>query len=513
MSEQLPIGKVFPSEHNPRTIRENDPGIDELAESFKVHGQLQAGLVRPHPEREDAYELIAGHRRHAAAVKAGLETFKVEIIHVDDHVALEMIVTENIQREDLAPLEEARAIRSLVRDGKTIEEVALVLGKTANWIARRMKLLDLDPDLQAAAEDPTNVISLWTVGMLEDVASLPLETQARLTGHQTWDFPSTAAALEKWIKDEQRNLSSAPWALDDEMLLPAAGACVTCLKRAGAQPELFCDAVNGDRCLDMTCWREKVRAHQVRAASELRAEHPDAMIVKGSYTGRPDEIPGFDDALEYWDYSRVKKTTPGAVPALVVSGKGAGQKIWIKPNKSLAKPAEKKAAAETKSDPRAVLKAKEDALKKRRAMLAVQTFLDKLAKVKWADLTPAPTDGDLISLAAHVGARNACWGGLTKAIKKIRAKPDIAVDRETLWSEIRKTIVSNATPRDGAHAVVVMKEIIHLAMFLPLYELVKDAEAHSASTIAEPKTLIALRAELKSAKAKPKKPAQKDEAA
>ena len=111
----LPVGSIRPGKYQPRT-RMDEQALNELAASIRVQGLMQPLLVRPVGalQGRDQYELIAGERRWRAAQLAGLAEVPVLVREVSDNAALAMALIENIQREDLNPLEEAQGIKRLV---------------------------------------------------------------------------------------------------------------------------------------------------------------------------------------------------------------------------------------------------------------------------------------------------------------------------------------------------------------------------------------------------------------
>lgn len=141
--ETLPLEKLQPGKYQPRT-QMDDQLISELAESIKAQGLIQPIIARP--VANDRYEIIAGERRWRAAQMAGLTEVPVRIRDVDDNSALAMALIENIQREDLNPLEEARGIKRLVDEfSMTHEQVAKVLGKSRSAVSNLQRLLGLSP--------------------------------------------------------------------------------------------------------------------------------------------------------------------------------------------------------------------------------------------------------------------------------------------------------------------------------------------------------------------------------
>lgn len=120
--------------------------IDELAASVRDQGILQPLVVR---HRGNGYELIAGERRLRAAVKAGLKTVPVIVREANDHEALQLALVENLQREDLNPVEEARAFERLREDfGWKQDEIADRVGKSRSAVANSLRLLGLPQELQ-----------------------------------------------------------------------------------------------------------------------------------------------------------------------------------------------------------------------------------------------------------------------------------------------------------------------------------------------------------------------------
>lgn len=146
--ESLPVSKVHPDPANPRSDLAN---LDELAASIQSMGLLEPIVVRPHAEKPGEWMIVAGHRRHAAHVKAGLETIPALIRDgVDDRAALAAMLVENLQREDLDPLDEAGAYRRLVQLGWKQKDIADAVARSAAHISKRIRLLDL-PDQVAKA--------------------------------------------------------------------------------------------------------------------------------------------------------------------------------------------------------------------------------------------------------------------------------------------------------------------------------------------------------------------------
>jgi len=142
----LPVGRLRPGKYQPRT-RMDPQALAELADSIKVQGIIQPILVRPVGSGQ--YEIIAGERRFRAAQLAGLGEVPVLVRPVPDTAALAMALIENIQREDLNPLEEAQGVQRLIREFDfTHEQAAEAIGRSRSATTNLLRLLNLSPAVQ-----------------------------------------------------------------------------------------------------------------------------------------------------------------------------------------------------------------------------------------------------------------------------------------------------------------------------------------------------------------------------
>jgi ParB family chromosome partitioning protein len=147
---QIDIDRIDPSPYQPRT-RFKEEALDELARSIRTSGIIQPLVVRQIGNR---YELIAGERRWRAAQKAGLTSVSAIVRQVPDELALEMTLVENIQREDLNAIEQARAFERLMDEfNATQEGVAERTGKDRATVANAIRLLKLEPTIQDWIEE------------------------------------------------------------------------------------------------------------------------------------------------------------------------------------------------------------------------------------------------------------------------------------------------------------------------------------------------------------------------
>jgi ParB family chromosome partitioning protein len=169
---EVPLSRIRPNPLQPRQ-RMGEPELEALAASIAEHGVLLPILVT---QTLDGYQLVAGERRFRAAQLAGLERIPVVIRQVADRDQLELALVENLQREDLNPLEEAHAFRQLIDDfGLTQEDVAARVGRARSTIANTLRLLDLDERVQVLV-----IERRLTEGHARAIGGLPPEQQARV---------------------------------------------------------------------------------------------------------------------------------------------------------------------------------------------------------------------------------------------------------------------------------------------------------------------------------------------
>jgi ParB family chromosome partitioning protein len=149
---ELPISSIRPNPQQPREHFDEE-ALASLADSIREVGVLQPVLVRSHG---DGYELIAGERRWRAARRVGLQTLPAIVRMADDAAMLQQAIVENVQREELNPLEEAAAYQQLIEDFSfTHDEVATRVGKSRATITNTLRLLQLPPAIQRYVKDGT----------------------------------------------------------------------------------------------------------------------------------------------------------------------------------------------------------------------------------------------------------------------------------------------------------------------------------------------------------------------
>ncbi len=143
------VSQLVPGQYQPRH-HFNDDSIAELAKSISQHGLIQPILVRPMTDGSGSYEIVAGERRWRAAQKAQLHEVPIIIRELDDTTTLEIALIENLQREDLNAVDEARALKQLADQFEyTTEQVAEKIGKSRSYVANMLRLIELCPAVMA----------------------------------------------------------------------------------------------------------------------------------------------------------------------------------------------------------------------------------------------------------------------------------------------------------------------------------------------------------------------------
>ena len=195
---EIPVELIARSPWQPR--RKLDPdALEDLSRSIRAHGVLQPILVRP--VGEDRYELVAGERRWRAAQAAGLATVPAVVREVSDEVALSIAIIENIQREDLTPLEEARGVARLIEEfGMTHREVAEAVGRSRPAVSNLLRLLDLNDDVRGRLE--SGEIEMGHARALLGLAGGVQSEAARIVGDRGLSVRQTEALV--------RRMQSAP---------------------------------------------------------------------------------------------------------------------------------------------------------------------------------------------------------------------------------------------------------------------------------------------------------------
>jgi ParB/RepB/Spo0J family partition protein len=276
----LPLAAIRASSFNPR--KRFDPAkLKELTESVRQDGVLEPILVRPVPKAKDgtAYEIVAGERRFRAATEAQLDAIPVIVRDLSDAKALELAVIENLLRQDLNPIEEAEGFQRLLQEhGYSADDLAAKTGKSRAYVYTRLKLVHL-PEIARKAlwEDRINASVALLIARIPDAKLQVQATKDILSGEGTGE-PMTLRLAVRYVQSRYMlSLGSAPFPTRDADLVPSAGACATCPKRTGNNPDLFGDVSRADVCTDPGCFSAKKDAEWQRV--QLRAADAGQVVL------------------------------------------------------------------------------------------------------------------------------------------------------------------------------------------------------------------------------------------
>ncbi|HEX5433524.1 MAG TPA: ParB/RepB/Spo0J family partition protein [Candidatus Angelobacter sp.] len=327
----IPIDKIDPSPFNPRKtfIR-----IDELAASITQQGLRTPVLLRA---KKNRFELISGERRWKASQKAKAnppvwdgKNLPAIVTEMTDEQAKEFQLVENLQRDDLHPMEEAEGYEAILQHPDyTIEKLCLRTGKKRRDVEQRLRLLTLITPFR----------KMFSAGEINaDQASqlsraLP-ETQAEMNKYWDGDIPKASEIAEFLETHVYLDLSKAPFPLDRKDLDVKAGACTDCPKHTGANTALFADIGKNDFCLDGSCFRRKAVSLIQIELKTAKDEKRTLVPVSASNNFLTDEElkklpPGTLSRADHFTTLAKKDECRHAQEALVVHGDNFGKKIHI----------------------------------------------------------------------------------------------------------------------------------------------------------------------------------------
>lgn len=268
--EMLPVAKM---RAGPWQARREMKDMDGLVESVRAVGVMCPLTVRLTDDGH-GYEIVAGHRRHEAARLAGLEEVPAMVVECTALEAACMCVTENLQRRDLEPLEEAEGVAALLEAHGTASEVAARLGRSPKWVARRALLMKLPEEIKSSMrEEPEGPWGSSPLKALEALAMAPGKVQQIMMEEvEQWNDPIRLGRVQNEMERYAKNLNGVCF---------NTAECVKCLKRTGAQPDMFdwLEQEGLGNCLDMDCFAIKWLAHVRGRIAKLRKRHGEATEV------------------------------------------------------------------------------------------------------------------------------------------------------------------------------------------------------------------------------------------
>ncbi|GGI16390.1 ParB/RepB/Spo0J family partition protein [Oxalicibacterium faecigallinarum] len=265
------LSLVRESHTNPR--QRFDPiKLQELSDSIKTKGLCQPILVRPHPDPENhpqCVEIISGARRYRASQMAGLQSIYVMVKDMGDEDVIELQLIENIQREDVHPIEEAEGYDRLMKQfHHTADQIAKSVSKSRTYIYNTIKLLALPQAAREACLDGKLDVSTAQLIARMPIAALQIQAMEEIMDGDDGK-PMSYREAKSWLKNRYTlDLSGVVFPLMDATLVPSAGSCSECVKCTSNQPELYADMAGADICTDPDCLDSKTRTYHLRTLEE-----------------------------------------------------------------------------------------------------------------------------------------------------------------------------------------------------------------------------------------------------
>lgn len=292
----MAVADIQPSAYNPRK-RFDEESLKELADSIRQKGVLQPINVRPIPN-SDKYEIVFGERRYRASQIAGLEEIPATVSDYTDEEAEEIAITENLQRKDVTPMEEADAYQRLIDSGRhDVGSLAILFGKSESYIRSRLKFTSLIPEIAELMESETisvtfaNEICRYGEDIQREVYEQHLKNES---GYGCWrgmKASDVARAIEH------------NYTTDLEKYDFDKGVCAMCPHNTN-HLLLFNEGGCG-KCTNRNCLADKIASHMVDEVVKTIGESPNISICHNTYNFNGEVITrlvdmGYEvDAVDY----------------------------------------------------------------------------------------------------------------------------------------------------------------------------------------------------------------------
>ena len=266
------IDQLVDSPNNPRGKVIKDDAFKDLVASIKEKGILVPLIVRP--LKGGKHEIVAGHRRTAAARAAGIVSMPCQVRELSDDEAAELAIIENLQRSDVHPIDEGEAYRKLHEDrSMELKDIAVHVGKDLKYVKQRLFLTNLIPDMR----------SNYRVGRMKDSQAALIArlapTDQRLAFKAMTQMNLSAPDLGDWIKEHlYQPLNNQPW-LESPELREMIGPCTSCPPQKDGLFEMH----TAGACVELKCWQQKMAKY----INWIRERHPEYLLVTEEYGDAP----------------------------------------------------------------------------------------------------------------------------------------------------------------------------------------------------------------------------------
>ncbi len=242
----IPVENIIPSRYQPR-LRFDEESLKELSESIQENGLIQPITVR---EIENGYELIAGERRYRACCMAGYKTIPAYIMTPTEDQAAQLALVENIQREDLSAIEEAKSYVQIMRQaGLTQDQIAKKVGKSQSAVANKIRLLNLPQEIQQHVIDgrltERHARALLTVPEEEQKNVCNLILEKKMNVRETEEYIEKNGMEKKSARRKKRQKTKG-FTRNTKIAVNSVNQCVEMIRKLGIQAELETEETDDD---------------------------------------------------------------------------------------------------------------------------------------------------------------------------------------------------------------------------------------------------------------------------
>ena len=267
------LADIQPSNYNPRK-NFDETSLAELAESIRQQGVLQPIGVRP--IADNRFEIVFGERRYRASLMAELAEIPAIVMEISDETAEEMAITENLQRKDVTPIEEANAYQKLIDSGRhDVQSLTVQFGKTEAYISTRLKFVSLIPEIALLLEQDEITISVaseicrYGEEIQREVYDQHLKEGVQYNSWRGMKASEVAQSIERQYTADLNRYSF------DKTL------CLSCPHNTNNMM-LFCEGGCGN-CANRACLVEMNTSHLTEKAMRLMEQHPAVPLCHESY--------------------------------------------------------------------------------------------------------------------------------------------------------------------------------------------------------------------------------------
>ena len=267
------LADIQPSNYNPRK-NFDEKSLEELAGSIRQQGVLQPIGVRP--IEDNRFEIVFGERRYRASLMVGLEEIPAIVMEISDETAEEMAITENLQRKDVTPIEEANAYQKLIDSGRhDIQSLTVQFGKNESYIRTRLKFVSLIPEIALLLEQDEITISVaseicrYGEDIQKEVYDKHLKEDVQYGSWRGMKASDVARSIER-----QYTANLNRYSFDKTL-------CLSCPHNTNNMM-LFCEGGCGN-CANRSCLAEMNAAYLTEKAMQMLVEHPTALLAHKAY--------------------------------------------------------------------------------------------------------------------------------------------------------------------------------------------------------------------------------------